>query len=64
MIGKREKMSKYTNKKGGWFEFLALCAKIKSAEEFGRLFDLFFTIEEKETLRVLAAKTEPLTEKE
>lgn len=37
------------NKKG-WKEFLRLCTKIDSAEELGNLFDLFLTIEEKETL--------------
>lgn len=34
----------------GWRSFLALCAKVQSPEDFGRLFDLFFTLEEKETL--------------
>lgn len=34
----------------GWWGFLTLCSKIKSPEEFKRFFDLFLTIEEKETL--------------
>ena len=34
----------------GWRGFLTLCTKIKSADEFGKLFDLFLTMEEKETL--------------
>ncbi|MBS0629264.1 MAG: trp operon repressor [Verrucomicrobia bacterium] len=34
----------------GWWGFLKLCSKIKSPEEFKRFFDLFLTIEEKETL--------------
>lgn len=41
------------NQKSGkdrWREFLTLCSKIKSPEEFERFFDLFLTIEEKETL--------------
>lgn len=36
--------------KNGWREFLQLCADIGSSEELGKLFDLFLTIEEKETL--------------
>lgn len=36
--------------KNGWRGFLKLCAEIESVEEMGQLFDLFFTIEEKETL--------------
>jgi TrpR family transcriptional regulator, trp operon repressor len=36
--------------KDGWWGFLTLCSKIKSAEEFKRFFDLFLTLEEKETL--------------
>ncbi|HVW99307.1 MAG TPA: Trp family transcriptional regulator, partial [Candidatus Babeliaceae bacterium] len=36
--------------KEGWQGFLTLCSKIKSPEEFNRFFDLFLTIEEKETL--------------
>ncbi len=35
---------------GGWREFLILCSKIDSPKEFERFFDLFLTIEEKETL--------------
>ncbi len=34
----------------GWFGFLTVCSKIKSPEEFKKFFDLFLTIEEKETL--------------
>lgn len=36
--------------KKGWQEFLSLCVEIESPEILGELFDLFFTIEEKETL--------------
>ncbi len=36
--------------KEGWHEFLELCSKIKTPEEFGELFSLFLTIEERETL--------------
>ena len=36
--------------KNGLAEFLKVCATIQSPEELGQLFDLFFTIEEKETL--------------
>ncbi len=36
--------------KKGWQEFLKLCAKIDSAEECSEIFNLFLTIEEKETL--------------
>lgn len=39
-----------TLNKNGWHDFLKLCAKITSSEELSQLFDLFFTIEEKETL--------------
>lgn len=34
----------------GWWGFLTLCSKIKSPQEFKKFFDLFLTIEEKETL--------------
>lgn len=34
----------------GWQSFLEVCAKIKTAEDFSRFFDLFLTIEEKESL--------------
>jgi TrpR family transcriptional regulator, trp operon repressor len=34
----------------GWNEFLNLCSQIKSPEQFKEFFDLFLTIEEKETL--------------
>lgn len=37
------------NKKG-WQEFLKLCSEINSPKEFAEFFDLFLTIEEKETL--------------
>lgn len=36
--------------KNGWRGFLELCSKVQSPEEFKEVFDLFFTIEEKETL--------------
>lgn len=36
--------------KRGWRDFLKLCSKIHSEEDFNQLFDLFLTIEEKETL--------------
>lgn len=36
--------------KKGWKEFIKLCSKIHSPEELGELFDLFLTIEEKETI--------------
>ena len=36
--------------KKGWQEFIKLCSKISSPKELGELFDLFLTIEEKETL--------------
>ena len=36
--------------KNGWRGFLELCSKVQSAEEFNQVFNLFFTIEEKETL--------------
>lgn len=39
-----------TFNKDGWQDFLKLCSKITSSEELSQLFDLFFTIEEKETL--------------
>lgn len=39
-----------TLNKKGWQDFLKLCTKIDSPEELGQLFDLFLTIEEKETL--------------
>lgn len=46
------------NKKG-WAGFLELCSKIHSPSEFNQFFDLFLTIEEKETLgsRFLIIKT-------
>ena len=36
--------------KKGWQEFLKLCSKISSPDEMREVFDLFLTIEEKETL--------------
>lgn len=42
-------MTQDTSKKG-WRGFLELCSKIQSPEELKEVFDLFFTIEEKETL--------------
>lgn len=36
--------------KQGWRSFLKLCAEIESSEEMEKLFNLFFTMEEKETL--------------
>ena len=33
-----------------WKQFIMLCQKIQSAEELRSLFDLFLTIEEKETI--------------
>lgn len=36
--------------KDGWRDFLKLCSKIQKPEEISELFDLFLTIEEKETL--------------
>lgn len=55
--------------KQGWQDFLAFCAKTKSPDEFSQIFDLFFTIEEKETLssRYLIIKAlleEELTQRE
>jgi TrpR family trp operon transcriptional repressor len=42
----------------GWWAFITLCSKLNTPEEFKKLFDLFFTIEEKETLgrRLLIVK--------
>jgi len=36
--------------KQGWQEFLELCMKIEAASELNEFFNLFLTIEEKETL--------------
>ena len=36
--------------KKAWKEFLSLCVKIKTPEEFSRFLDLFLTLEEKDTL--------------
>lgn len=48
-----------SSNKIGWQAFLKLCSKINSPKELGEIFDLFFTIEEKETLasRYLIIKT-------
>lgn len=40
----------HTSDKNGWQDFLKLCTKINSPNEFKQLFDLFLTIEEKERL--------------
>lgn len=55
--------------KEGWKEFLKLCSGLKSAGELAQLFDLFFTLEEKENLaaRALIVKAlleEKLTQRE
>ena len=34
----------------GWHEFLKLCTKIQTAEEFDRFFALFLTFEEREII--------------
>lgn len=51
-------MTQDTNK-DGWHAFLKLCAKIDSPNDFKEFFDLFLTIEEKETLasRYLVVKS-------
>ncbi|MBS0624934.1 MAG: trp operon repressor [Verrucomicrobia bacterium] len=36
--------------KDGWAAFITLCSKLQSPEEMKKLFDLFLTIDEKETL--------------
>lgn len=36
--------------KDGWRKFLALCAQVKTKERFSEVFDLFFTLEEKDDL--------------
>ena len=43
-------MSKKKSEGEGWRGFLEICAKIKTAEEYERFFQLFLTLEEKETL--------------
>ncbi len=55
--------------KEGWPNFLKLCTQIQSAEELNEFFNLFLTIEEKETLasRFLIIKAlleERLTQRE
>lgn len=37
-------------KNDGWKEFLTLCTKMSSCEEYNDFFSLFLTIEERETL--------------
>jgi TrpR family trp operon transcriptional repressor len=39
-----------TLSKKSWRDFVKLCSKIESPEQFTQFFDLFLTIEEKETL--------------
>lgn len=43
-------MTYYHRSVEGWEDFLKLCANIQSAEELSQVFDLFLTIEEKETV--------------
>lgn len=55
--------------KDGWQDFLKLCTKVRSTEEYNEFFNLFLTIEEKETLasRFLIIKSlleEQLTQRE
>lgn len=55
--------------KPGWREFLELCSSIRTHEEFEQLFDLFLTIEEKETIAsryriIKALLEEKLTQRE
>jgi len=55
--------------KPGWRDFLELCSKIRTKEEFEQVYDLFFTIEEKENIasRYLIIKElleETLTQRE
>lgn len=45
-----KKNSNQASAKDGWCGFLELCTKMRSAEDFGRMFDLFLTIEEKENI--------------
>lgn len=47
----------------GWQGFLDLCATVKSPQDFGQLFDLFLTIEEKESLAARYLITKALLEK-
>ncbi len=53
----------------GWWDFLELCSRFKKKEELGELFDLFFTLEEKEALSkrhglVKALLDEQMTQRE
>jgi len=41
---------KQENIESGWRDFLALCSEIHDPEELNRLFALFFTFEERETM--------------
>lgn len=55
--------------KSGWRNFIKMCSKIQTQDEFKHVFDLFLTIEEKETLasRYLIIKAlleEQLTQRE
>ena len=40
----------HSHSKLAWQNFLNFCAHINSSEEFGQLFDLFLTLEEKQHL--------------
>lgn len=55
--------------KKGWKEFLDLCSNIDNSHDLKKLFDLFFTIEEKETFAarymiIHALLNEQLTQRE
>lgn len=41
---------KQHNVEDGWWDFLELCSKIKSPEDFNSFFALFLTYEERETM--------------
>lgn len=61
-------MSTHTSE-DGWQAFLELCSKFKTKEELKELFDLFFTLEEKEALSkrhdlVRALLEEKMTQRE
>jgi TrpR family transcriptional regulator, trp operon repressor len=43
-------MTSYHQSAEGWEDFLSLCAHIQSTKELTQVFDLFLTIEEKETI--------------
>ena len=38
------------DKESGWPDFLKLCSKLESPEEFNQFFSLFLTYEERETM--------------